>query len=438
MNNRCWRWLLLSVCFALGPRMAVAQIMPSDSQRRATTPSKQSHHDLPVGFDVNDAQQMMAERLRELRELHQFQDQVQGLLRHPEFFNNLIKQHFSAEQLQRIKENMLNGERLAQDRNLHQLLQQAASGQKLDQQRLDNLLRRWAEQVENKPPSEPEASAMVQSPSRTPPAPTAPPSSAAMPSFPSATVPHRSLLDRMEEKTTQWLMDHLDEVGGEAFESLVKLGGNDDGAPVNEWLRAMKQADLSGGNFAEQAAELSNYLPKLSDFLPDRRGIWEGVGSLFDEAEPPSLPSFGDSSSAAADAGGWMPAILCVLMLGVLVVFLCKMAAKSPAASEEETWRLGSWPVSPDGVSNRQDIIRAFEYLALLCLGPTAGTCHHRELAERLAEQDSGNSSRRQAVEILAWVYEQARYAPADESLSEGELSAARHALCLVTGVTAV
>ncbi len=438
MNNRCWPWLLLSISVAVVPQRAAAQIMPSGVQRRANGPSKQSHHNLPNRFDLNDAQEMMAERLRELRELHQLQDQVQGLLSNPQFVKNIIKQHFSSEQLQQIQKNMLNGKELAQDHNLRQLLQQASSGQKLDQGKLDNLFRRLAEQTANKPPSESEASATGKSPSLALPAPTTPPSSAAAPSFPSAAMPHQSLLDRMEEKTTQWLMDHLDEVSDEALEALVKLGGNDEGAPVNEWLRAMKQADLSGGNLAEQAAGLSNYLPKLSDFLPDRRGIWEGVGSLFDEAQPPSLPSFGDSSSAVEDASGWMPAILCVLMLGVLVVFLCKWTAKSPAASEKETWRLGSWPVWPDSVSTRQDIIRAFEYLALLCLGPTAGTCHHRELAERLAEQDSGNSSRRQAVETLAWLYEQARYAPADESLSEGELSDARQALCLLAGVTAV
>ncbi|MGH6681561.1 MAG: hypothetical protein ACREDL_22105, partial [Bradyrhizobium sp.] len=201
----------------------------------------------------------------------------------------------------------------------------------------------------------------------------------------------------------------------------------------------MKQADLAGGNFAEQAAGLSSYLPKLSDFLPERSGLWDELGSLFREAPVSSLPRFGASSSAdTVDDGGWRPAMLSVLMFGVLVLLLCKTIRKSPVGSEKETWRLGSWPVSPSGVSTRQDVIRAFEYLALLCLGPAAGTCHHRALAERLAEQDSGNSSRRQAVETLAWLYEQARYAPADESLSEGELNDARHALCLLAGVTAV
>jgi hypothetical protein len=94
--------------------------------------------------------------------------------------------------------------------------------------------------------------------------------------------------------------------------------------------------------------------------------------------------------------------------------------------------------VSPQSVSTRQDVVRAFEYLALLCLGLSAAACHHRELAERLAQQDSGNPKRRQAAEMLAWLYEQARYAPDAEALSQEELTDARHALCCLAGVTAL
>jgi hypothetical protein len=124
----------------------------------------------------------------------------------------------------------------------------------------------------------------------------------------------------------------------------------------------------------------------------------------------------------------------------MIVVLLCRrgLAARSQLGSGEgNEWRLGPWPVSPGNVSTRQDVIRAFEYLALLCFGPAAGACHHRELADRLALQDSGNPARRQAAEMLAWLYEQARYAPAGEALSPEHLSDARHALCLLAGVTA-
>ena len=101
-------------------------------------------------------------------------------------------------------------------------------------------------------------------------------------------------------------------------------------------------------------------------------------------------------------------------------------------------WRLGPWPVSPSAVSTRRNLVRAFEHLALLCLEPDACTCHHRRLADRLAAQDESKPARRQAAELLGWLYEQARYAPADASLSPDELVEARHALCFLAGVTAV
>ena len=196
-------------------------------------------------------------------------------------------------------------------------------------------------------------------------------------------------------------------------------------------------------NVGDKARGLSNYLPKVGEFLHEQRGAWDEVRSIFRVAPVPSLPRFGNSSatrSATATGDGWAPALLSILMLGLIVLLMCKMAARSQAqagAGEAEPWRLGSWPVSPSAVATRQDVIRAFEYLALLCLGSAAGTCHHRELAERLAEQDSSNPARRQAAEMLACFYEQARYAPAGESLSQEELTDARHALCYLAGVTA-
>jgi hypothetical protein len=146
-------------------------------------------------------------------------------------------------------------------------------------------------------------------------------------------------------------------------------------------------------------------------------------------------------TASAPGGDNWAPALLSLLLLSMIVALLCTrgLASKSRLGSGEgDEWRLGSWPVSPGEVSTRQDVIRAFEYLALLCLGPTAGACHHRDLADRLAEQDSDNPARRQAADLLAWLYEQARYAPAGETLSPEHISDARHALRLLAGVTAV
>ncbi|HTU19483.1 MAG TPA: hypothetical protein VMG10_15590, partial [Gemmataceae bacterium] len=259
---------------------------------------------------------------------------------------------------------------------------------------------------------------------------------------PPADAPEPSLLDRMQQETTRWMIDHLDDVGGDVLKALNEVGQGEETAPLGELLRSMRQPDYADLKVSESAMGLSNYLSKVGEFVHEQRGAWDDVQSIFREAS--SLPSFGNSALSApepaANRDGALPALMLMVMLGMVVLLLCKMAARSQAQTgsvEADSWRLGSWPVAPGAVATRQDVIRAFEYLALLCIGPSAGTCHHRELAERLAEQDSGNPARRQAAEMLACFYEQARYAPAGEALSQEELSDARQALCYLAGVTA-
>jgi hypothetical protein len=437
MNERFWPWLLLLAFSLFAPRTALAQGGKNIIWGDGIIPSKQSHHDLPGGLDIDNPQEMMAERLQGLHDLHQLQDQMQGLLKDADFLNN-IKGRFSPEQLRQLQEKMLKGEGLSRDKNWNELLQQASSRQKLEPRQLD-ILRRWAERAEHKETPLLDAGGTHDGPLTVPPS-SSTNSGNATPS-PSAP-PEPSLFDRMQEETTNWLIDHADDVGDDILGALVELGVNDEGTPLNELLRAMQQPDFAGNGIAEQAAGLSSYVPKVGEFFHEQRGAWDEVRSIFHNTPTPALPSVGGSSasaptSAAADGDAWAP-ILSLLLLGAIVFLLCKMGLRLKVRSDDgadESWRLGSWPVSPDDVSTRQDVIRAFEYLALLCLGPDAGVCHHRALAARLAEQDNGNRARRQAAEMLAWLYEQARYAPADETLSQGELSDARHALCLLAGV---
>jgi hypothetical protein len=447
MNNRFWLELLLialSLLTSSPTATAQNQTYLQVSGSLLQYPFMQSHHDLPGGLDLDNPQEMMAQRLQELRELHQLQDQVQGLLADREFLKNL--QQLSETELRQLRDKMLRGEGLGKDQRWEELLKQAASHKKLEQQQID-ILRRWAERAEHHQPPPPSEHSLLnnRSPGTPPPATNPNGSSSPAPSFPTMDASEPSLFDRLQEETTKWLMENLDDVGGDILDALVELGVNEEGTPLSELLRSMQQPDLSGMNVSDQAMGLSRYLPKVGEFLHEQRGAWDEVRSIFREAPIPSLPSIGDPSvsvpASAAAADSWVPALLSLLLLGMIVLLLYKMAARSQAragSGDAQLWRLGPWPVPPGAVSTRQDVIRAFEYMALLCLGPAAAVCHHRELAERLAEQDSGNPARRQAAEILAWLYEQARYAPAGELLSPEELTGARHALCLLAGVTAL
>ena len=103
--------------------------------------------------------------------------------------------------------------------------------------------------------------------------------------------------------------------------------------------------------------------------------------------------------------------------------------------------------------ASRQELVRAFEYLSLLNLGPHARSFNHVQIARQLGEEVTpdraalpeqvvpatplGGPERRHAVEELAMLYEKARYAPPEDPLPDAALALARHDLCLLAGVTA-
>ena len=93
-------------------------------------------------------------------------------------------------------------------------------------------------------------------------------------------------------------------------------------------------------------------------------------------------------------------------------------------------------------------MIRAFEYLSLLWLGPPARNWNHQVIAERMGEEDKAGPdapklmswdafAQRQAAGQLAALYERARYAPPGEPLPDDALAAARRDLCFLAGMPA-
>src|SRR5262249_61129604 len=88
-------------------------------------------------------------------------------------------------------------------------------------------------------------------------------------------------------------------------------------------------------------------------------------------------------------------------------------------------WKLGPWPVDPAAVRTREELVRAFEYLSLLRLGPSARSRNHLEIADRL-----GNGAARQ----LARAYEQAPSAPPADTLADSDLANARRHLTFLAG----
>lgn len=220
-----------------------------------------------------------------------------------------------------------------------------------------------------------------------------------------------------------------------------------------------KALDKGVNAVADKWARLGEALP-LGRLLPEKGLSWPR--SLTPESWPnllpqmatrsggpvaPTMPSAGLSNLGESE--GWR-VLLIVAILAALGVTLQRLLARARAGSagrEGPAWKLGPWPVHPAAVRTREELIRAFEYLSLLRLGPAARHWHHLAIAAGLGQfarpavamrgWGDGSADRRRAAEQLAFLYERARYAPPGEPLSETALTTARRDLCLLAGVSA-
>jgi hypothetical protein len=143
------------------------------------------------------------------------------------------------------------------------------------------------------------------------------------------------------------------------------------------------------------------------------------------------------ASAPSASAGTSLTPFLVAILMLLCGWFAYRRLAKRLAgglwgggkATSSRAWRLGPWPVKPDRVATREDLVLAFEHLSLLKLGPQAKVWNHLSIADRLS---AGRLGQRSAAWHLARSYEQARYAPAAEALPEQILQTARDELNLL------
>jgi hypothetical protein len=153
----------------------------------------------------------------------------------------------------------------------------------------------------------------------------------------------------------------------------------------------------------------------------------------------PSLPSpgpvsVGASGPAAQGGGSLLWTIVGLAGLAVLIWAAGKRYPRGVDVVTQMRRQLGPWPVNPGKVASREELIRAFEYLSVLQIGPAARNWNHRHIAKNLG----GGKRLPTAVttaERLATLYERARYTPADEDLPADALAEARRGLCAFAGV---
>ena len=170
---------------------------------------------------------------------------------------------------------------------------------------------------------------------------------------------------------------------------------------------------------------LGKWQPPSSRSLPKVHSPW--AAPSFD-----GMPGIGIPSATAIDRGLLLVWVALILAAGVLAWKLLGGHVPGIRRQARRDWKLGPWPVAPGAVGTRQDVVRAFEYLSLLKLGPVAQSRNHLDLAAELGEPEIEH---RNAAERLAALYEKARYTPANEALSVDALATARRELCYLAGV---
>ncbi len=121
------------------------------------------------------------------------------------------------------------------------------------------------------------------------------------------------------------------------------------------------------------------------------------------------------------------------VVIGIVVIVGWRLFGRigSVASSHAAGAALGPWPIDPTLIATRTQLIKGFDYAAILLIGGEARSWNHQAIARVLA----GNSTHAAAAQELASLYEQARYTIGPEQLSDAQQSAARRHLCLLAGV---
>jgi hypothetical protein len=420
--------------------------MPPPAQERAE--ERPSHKAVNNGVaDYLRPEEALAARLRgsqamkKKRDLfddkatrEQFQALAKKLLSDEKFLESL-RDKFSREDIEKILGGLGGRDGLAADSELMKLLREGLAGKALSKDHEDLFRREIGKLRSRGVPEEPSPNPGPGDGAQTPPKPNQPPPPQG--AAPPKPLPKPESAWKLDKRTQDWLTRNLDRMASDVDKWLESPGSKAWREYVKDFASRYEKAGLNSPALAERARGLSRYMPRVSNWLPRPRvSIMPRLPRI--AAPRIGLPSAPRVSGAGAVAGGKV--LLWLAVCGVVAFLLWRAGGLYERARQARAaaWRLGPWPVRPQDVSTRGELVRAFEYLALLCLGRSARTRHHLDLARQIGRQPSLDADRRrEAAAELAHLYEQARYRPEGEALGDEDLRRARRDLCYLAGVAA-
>jgi len=430
----------LRLCLLVAALAVAPPAVPAENARKYQPP-RRSHVPIEGGISPADADAFLRDRLEQAETMAGLQRLITDLAEHPE--RHGIDTPGDRETLKRaLRDAGGQPEKALEDREVRRIIREAAGKLQNQSEASPEERRRWEDLAhrflppEGAPlgtwptgenpndPSQPPPAEPKPPPDGGPPNPMRPPEAAPgiVPAPQPPAIPGQPANSPVKDRLRDMAEALADSRLGEspAFRRLV---ANIDRvkapeAGVADWNRRLDKLE-------SRFTALGTPLPKIS---------WPQIEHAPRDPVGKMAPAAGEPGAAAREGRQLLLVLLAAGTAGLFVWALLRRKGLLVLRRGNGGWRLGPWPVRPEAVRTREELVRAFEYLALLLLGPASRSCNHRDIAAGLGAEDD---TRRAAAERLADLYEQARYAPPDEELPESNLAAARADLSLLAGVAA-
>jgi hypothetical protein len=218
-----------------------------------------------------------------------------------------------------------------------------------------------------------------------------------------------------------------------------RFGNLDELAKKSSAIQLTKQRTAGGDPLGKALANLklrangSDLAFLKRDWLPRLRASASALKSNAPDFSILSgTPSLGLPPITKASGGTLLQILLWLAVVGAAAFTVWKLLARNRESRlAVASGGLGPWPIQPNQVATTQQLVQAFEYLAMLLLGDAARATNHRAIAAGLGK----TSQRREAADRLAMLYEKARYDLPAADLCPADFAAARPDLCLLANI---
>ena len=201
----------------------------------------------------------------------------------------------------------------------------------------------------------------------------------------------------------------------------------------------------NGGNQSGFVGWLKNTSSNPPTWWKSMTGNWNqsnmqppNIGNSSGWTPPQYSPSgFNPSGISGGDIGsGALPIVILVVAIAIAVggflVWRYWPQIQAKLNQPKPIPGLGPWTIDPRQVTDRDTLVRAFEYLSVLICGDGARVWNHQTIADAFRENVPGAAP---FADPLAHLYALARYSPANEAISPQDIAEARGYLCRLAGV---